>query len=184
MLVIALSLALSAAEPPPERAPRYSATLDVGGPIAVAALLRTYGTFLELQSVVSKRFTLIAELTYLHSENFRELNGNFPGLKLRLWIFCIGSAFWFFRPYSGPFLSVRIEGWIANAHDSAGVTASGTAFDVNFQPGWQFDFGGFTLIASVSVAYVTGPIRSPDGTVTFPLQGFSATPHVRLGWVW
>ena len=58
------------------------------------------------------------------------------------------------------------------------------AFDVNLQPGWQFDFGGFTMIASLSLAYVTGPYSSRDGSVTFPLHGFSGTPHLRIGYAW
>lgn len=52
------------------------------------------------------------------------------------------------------------------------------------QPGWQWRFGAFTAIASISLAYVTGPITSADGSVAFPLAGFSGTPHLRLGAVW
>jgi hypothetical protein len=191
MLVI-VALLLSAEpeplpQPPPldRPQPRSSITLDVGGPIALAALLRTYGTFLELQTRLTNRFSAIVEVTYLHSENFRDLGGGFPGVKLRLGIFCVGGAFWFRRPFSGAFLSLRIEGWLGTATSNrTGTTVVTNAFDVNFQPGWQWDFGGFTVIASVSLAWVTGPARSDDGTVTFPLYGFSGTPHVRLGWVW
>lgn len=174
-----------AASDPEPRAPKYSVTLDIGGPIVIGALLRTYGNFLEFQFAVSKRFSLIAEFTYLHSENFRTLDGTFPGVRMRLAIFCAGAAFWFFRPFSGPFISMRVEGWFGAAQSNVtGVAVLTNAFDVNLQPGWQFDFGGFTLIASVSLAYVTGPHRSTDGTVTFPLHGFSGTPHIRVGYAW
>jgi hypothetical protein len=40
------------------------------------------------------------------------------------------------------------------------------------------------MIAGLSLAYVTGPVKSPDGMVEFPLHGFSGTPHLRLGYVW
>ena len=174
-----------AVEAPPERSPSHSVTVDVGGPIVIAALTRTYAFFFELQTKVSRRFTLIGEFSYLHSENFRELGGTFPGVSMRLAIFCFGSAFWFFRPYSGPFISVRVEGWFGAARSNVtGVAVMTNAFDVNLQPGWQFDFGGFTVIASISLAYVTGPHRSDDQSVTFPLYGFSGTPHIRIGYVW
>lgn len=115
--------AAQAPTPPPERAPSYSATLDTAGPIVVGALLNTWGNFLEFQVKLSRRFSFIAEFTYLHSENFRALDGTMPGLRMQLAIACTGAAFWFFRPFNGPFngpfISVRIEGRLERGSDGA-----------------------------------------------------------------
>jgi hypothetical protein len=178
-------MAFAAAEAEAARAPATdSLTIDLGGPIAIGALLNTFATFIEYQHRVSSHFSLIAEFSYLTSDNFRELGGGHTDLKIQLAIFCLGSAFWFWEPFHGPFISVRVEAWVAAAHAPTGVSAIGNQFDANLQPGWQWNFHPLTVIASVSVAYVTGPVRSADRTVAFPLIGFSATPHVRVGAAW
>ena len=161
-----------------------SLTVDVGGPIVIAALLNTFATFIEYQHRVAKHFSVIGEFSYLTSDNFRTLGGGLTDLKMRLTIFCVGAAFWFWDTFHGPFISVRVEAWVATAWNPANVVASGNPFDINLQPGWQFSFRPFTLIASISAAYVSGPVMSPDGTVAFPLVGFSGTPHVRPGAAW
>ena len=163
---------------------RTSVTIGALAPPLFGLVLNTYGSFLEFNFAVHDHFSVIAEFGNLKSNNFRTMGGTVTNLRIDVATYCGGVAWWLKRPLDGLFVSVRVEGWLASAMNPAGVAAVGNAFDANFQPGWQWNFGSFTAITSLSFAYVNGPIRSQDGTVEFPIQGFSVTPHIRLGYAW
>jgi hypothetical protein len=178
----------SPADAPTNEAPppaQTSLTLDVGGPIVIGLTINTLAIFLETQAGVHDHFSLIVETSYLTSDSVRNLDGTSTNLRMNLGILCLGGAYWFDKPFEGPFISVRGEAWLAAAENpSTHVAVFGNQWDANFQPGWQWRFGVVTVIASLSLAYVTGPITSADGTVAFPLAGFSGTPHLRIGAAW
>lgn len=175
--------ATAAADETPSLATR-SVSIDVLEPAVGGALANLWGTYLEEQLAVSDHLSLAFEESYLESGNYRAPGGSDSGLHTRMAIAAIGVLYWPRRPFDGPFLSVRPEAWLVSAEDSRHVVASGNQFDVNVQPGWQWTWDHVSVTASASFAYASGPVRSADGTVAFPIHGWSGTPHLRIGWVW
>jgi hypothetical protein len=182
-LGLLLSTGLAAADPAPSALIR-SVTVDPLEPVLVGPIANLWGTYLEEQLAIGPHLSVLFEQSYLGSDNYRTPGGSSTGLRVRLGIATVGLAYWLRRPLEGPFVSVRSEVWLASAENAAHVAATGSQLDVNLQPGWQWAWGHVTLIASASFAYVSGPVRSRDRTVAFPLHGFTGTPHVRVGWAW
>ena len=165
-------------------APTRSASIDVLEPAAGGALSNLWGTFLEEQAAASDHFTIALEESYLESGDYRPPGGSSSGLHTRMAIFAVGLVYWPARRFDGPFVSVRPEAWLVSAEDARNVVATGNQFDVNFQPGWQWTWDHMSVTVGASFAYASGPVRSADGMVAFPIHGLSGSPHVRVGWVW
>src|SRR5687767_8187541 len=83
---------------------RTSITLDVGGPIVIGLTINTLAIFLETQMRVHDHFSVIVETSYLTSDAVRKLDGTSTGLRMNLGILCLGGAYWFDKPFEGPFI--------------------------------------------------------------------------------
>lgn len=189
LLLPTLSRAAEAAEPEPaevEAPLDGSVTIEPLFLATFSLLFNSPGTVAELQYAPFEKVSLLLEGGYFVSDDFRKQDGTDTGLRTRWLLVNAGFVYWLGRQrMRGPFASFRGELWFVRAENASGTVAAGNQVDVNLQVGWTFVLGkGLTLGPGVTFGYATGPVRSEDETVEFPVSGFAVAPHLRLGWSW